>query len=122
MEIPVVIQLENDLITAPPQPTSRHTNRCAHLLVAVSDLQTPGRGAACAQHHAPSFGCNSISASQPHSQPCCTMEVGGMRTANQVCVDKTTDCLRTTPKQVLRARQACAAIQQPGHRGLLPQL
>ena len=41
MEIPVVIQLENDLITAPPQTTSRHTNRYAGLLVAVGNLQSP---------------------------------------------------------------------------------
>ena len=89
MEIPVVIQLENDLITAPPQPTSRHTNRCADLLVAVRDLQIPGRGAACAQHHAPSFGLQQHicqSASLP------ALLYDGVRRhapAHQVCVDKT---------------------------------
>ena len=38
---------------------------------------------------APPLGCDSISASQPHSQPRCTMEAAGTRTAHQVCVQKT---------------------------------
>lgn len=121
MEIPVVIQLENDLITAHPQPTSRHTNRYAGFLVAVCKLQIHLQVGEVPPVHstvAPLLGCDSISASQPHSQPCFATQVAVVRTAHQECVQKT--CLLPAHDSQASSSVPCRPARPSSSRGTGP--